>query len=59
MFGYIFEELKPSCSIDGFEAIFISCLKNAGFSLQTSENNLKPPLESLEKVDRGSAMNDH
>ena len=31
------------CSIGGFEWITINLSKNAAFSLQTSENNLKPP----------------
>ena len=35
--------LKPYYSIGGFEGIFINLLKSAAFSLQTSENNLKPP----------------
>ena len=35
--------LKPSYSIGGFEWIFFSLLTSAAFSLQTSENNLKPP----------------
>ena len=30
-------------SIVGFEWILINILKSAAFSLQTSENNLKPP----------------
>ena len=35
--------LKPKFSIGGFEWIFISLSKSAAFSLQTQENNLKPP----------------
>ena len=34
-------QLKAEYSIGGFEWIFISLLKSAAFSLQTSENNLK------------------
>ena len=30
-------------SIGGFEWIFINLFKSVAFSLQTSENNLKPP----------------
>ena len=30
-------------SIGGLESIFIELLKIAAFSLQTSENNFKPP----------------
>ena len=35
--------LKPFYSIGGFEWIFINLIESAAFSLQTSENNLKPP----------------
>ena len=35
--------LQPYNSISGVEQIFISLLKSAAFSLQTSENNLKFP----------------
>ena len=34
-------------SIGEFEWIFISLLKSAAFSLQTSENNIKASLESI------------
>ena len=35
--------LKPYHNIDGFELIFINCLKSAAFSFKTSGNNLKSP----------------
>ena len=35
--------VKAIDSIGGFEWIFIHILKSAAFSLQTSENKLKPP----------------
>ena len=35
--------LKPLNSIGGFDRISINLSESAAFSLQTSENNLKPP----------------
>ena len=46
---YWTSRLKPWYRIGGFEWISINLSKSAAFSLQTSENNLKPPLESIQK----------
>ena len=46
--------LKPQYSIGGFEWISINLSKSAAFSLQTSENNLKPPKNQLKKANKGS-----